>query len=185
MSNTNYQQCTKALFLAVAVSMVASFISFIALKNLEFTWLKFAGFANAAALVWYFISLGKWKGLVNEKDVPAVQKLWFAALLQVLSNVVAIVASNASVLLFIGLIQVVAFGIAIFGYMGMKDSKTMPEGARSGASLLFWAQILVVATILLVTSLPGALLYMMYLAYLGMNIYGWWRIANANPEIAE
>ena len=52
MSNTNYQQCTKALFLAVAVSMVASFVSFIALKNLEFTWLKIAGFANAAALDW-------------------------------------------------------------------------------------------------------------------------------------
>ena len=95
------------------------------------------------------------------------------------------VASDASLLLFIGLIQVVAFGIAIFGYMGLKDSKTMPEAARSGASLLFGAQILVVATILLVTTLPGALLYIMYLAYLGMNIYGWWLISNANPEIAE
>ena len=95
------------------------------------------------------------------------------------------IVSNLGMLTFVGLVLIVSYFIAIFGYMGLKDSKTMPEGARKGASFLFWSQILVIVTIFMVTTLPGALLYIMCLAYLGMNIYGWWLISNANPEIAE
>lgn len=179
MSNTTYQQCTKALFMAVAIYMAAYFVEFIAIINLEPTWIRIASLVNLAASIWYFSSLGKWKTLVDEKDVPAVQKLWLSSLLQIVSSIVIMFVSNPGTTILVGLVMLVSFGIAIFGYMGLKDSKTMPEGACAGASLLFWAQIILVVSILMITHLPGALLYIMLLSVLGLHIYGWWRIANA------
>ena len=129
------------------------------------------------AVIWFFISLGNWKKVVDAADVPGVQKLWLASLLAICGAVIGWIP-------FIGIVgnilALVALILQLMGFAALKNSTTLPEGARVGAKKLFTA---------LIISIIGSIIgWIPFLGWIGgilgiialiLQLVGWKRIANS------
>ena len=129
------------------------------------------------AVIWFFISLGNWKKVVDAADVPGVQKLWLASLLAICGAVIGWIP----VIGIVGnILALVALILQLMGFAALKNSTTLPEGARVGAKKLFTA---------LIISIVGSIIgWIPFLGWIGgilgiialiLQLVGWKRIANS------
>ena len=130
-----------------------------------------------AATVWFFILLGNWKKVANANDVPAIQKLWLAALIGFIGGIVAwipVIGVLGAILALVALI------LNLLGYSALKESTTLPEEAREGSKKLFTALILsIVAAVLAWIPLIGIIGGILAIIALILQLNGWKRIANS------
>lgn len=202
MANLTWQSVTKALYQAILIQVIggilaAVFTTFDALGSAgDLAEAAISGDATAlfapsamgilawicelavvAATVWFFISLGNWKKVADANDVPAIQKLWLAALIGFIGGIIAwipVIGILGSILALVALI------LNLLGYSALKNSTTLPEGAREGAKKLFTALILNIAgTIIAWIPLIGFIGGIVCIVAFIFMLNGWKRIANS------
>lgn len=129
------------------------------------------------ATLWFFISLGNWKKVVDAADVPGVQKLWLASLLAICGAVIGwipVIGIVGSILALVALI------LQLMGFAALKNSATLPEGARGGAKKLFTALIIsIIGSIVGWIPLLGWIGGILGIIALILQLVGWKRIANS------
>lgn len=89
---------------------------------------------------WLFIkSLDIFKGQVNPADAPRIGSIRTATILSIVGAIVACIP----LLGFVGgILNLIAWILLLIAYSNLKNSMTLPEGARRGMSKLFTAMIL-------------------------------------------
>ncbi|MBQ8492939.1 MAG: hypothetical protein IJ464_01495 [Alistipes sp.] len=105
-----------------------------------------ASLAVVAGYILFYIGLNKWRTIADANDATAINKLRIAALLTMIGSVVAFVPAAGAVIAFI--LNIVAFILMLQGYSALKNSTTLPEGAREGARKLHTAMVLNIVAIL-------------------------------------
>ena len=89
---------------------------------------------------WLFIkSLDIFKGQVNPADAPRIGSIRTATIFSIVGAIVACIP----LLGFVGgILNLIAWILLLIAYSNLKNSMTLPEGARRGMSKLFTAMIL-------------------------------------------
>lgn len=198
MANLTYKSVTKSLYKAVIIQVVGGILAalfdiYSAFADIassvtgDITALVSGGIIGLLgiicdivvfiATIWFLISLGKWKKVVDADDVPGVKKLWLASLLSICGTAIAWIP-------LIGLVgdilALVALILQLIGYSALKSSLTLPEGACEGAKKLFNALIIsIIASILLFIPAVSSIAGILGFIALGMQLDGWKRIANS------
>lgn len=129
------------------------------------------------ATIWFIISLGNWKKVVDANDVPGVQKLWIASLLSICGIVISWIPFGGIVG---GILALVALIMQLVGFAALKNSSTLPEGACNGAKKLFTALIIsIIGSIIGFIPFVGFIGSILGIIALIMQVIGWKRIANS------
>lgn len=105
-----------------------------------------ASLAVVAGYILFYIGLNKWRGIADANDAPAINKLRIAALLTMIGSVVVFVPVAGAIIAFV--LNIVAFILMLKGYSALKNSATLPEGAREGARKLHTAMVLNIVAVL-------------------------------------
>ncbi len=106
--------------------------------------------ATIGVIAGYFLfysGLNKWKDLVDGNDAVAVNRLRLAALLTMIGCVIAYIPAVGTIAS--AILSLIALVLMILGYSALKQSTTLREGARVGASKLYTAQILSIIAIVI------------------------------------
>lgn len=137
------------------------------------------GIAILVGYVLFFLGLKDFRSAVNAADAPAVGKLYTAVILNIVGYLLKLIPLIGIVG---GILNIVAFILALIGYSSLKSSATFPELARKGASRLFIAMILsLVGTVLGWIPLIGIIGAIFNLIAFILTILGWKAIADAEP----
>ena len=182
MGNLTYSQVTKNLFTAVLVSAGCSIVA--GLCGLFWLVPAFAIIAlifnlgTIGANIWFFISLGNWKTVVDSNDVPAVQKLWIGTLLSIIAGVVGLIPIIGT---YLGaLVAIAGFVFYVMGAGELKISTTLPANGVEGAKKLHTACILsLIAAVLLIIPFINILGGIISIVACVLQILAWKKIATA------
>ena len=136
-----------------------------------------------AGYVLFLLGLGNFSKVVNAQDGAAVGKVRTGTILVLIGVVVG--ALPIPVLSWLGELALCVIGyiMMLMGYSSLKASSTFPAKARSGASLLFIAMILIIiGEVLGLIPFAGGFIEMPLdvIAFI-MVLIGWSSIKNADP----
>ncbi len=183
MGNLTYQQVTKNLFTAVLIAAIAGILggicgAFGILVPIFAILALVVGLVGIGANIWFIISLGQWKGVVDANDAPGVQKLWLATLLSIIGSVLCWIPLIGGIIG--GLVSIVGLVFYIMGTSALKNSTTLPANGVAGAKKLHTAIILsIIASVLAIIPFINIIGAILSIVAWVLQLVAWKKIATA------
>lgn len=134
---------------------------------------------------WLFIkSLDIFKGLVNPADAPRIGSIRTATILSIVGAIVACIPLLGLVG---GIVNLIAWILLLIAYSNLKNSTTLPEGARRGMSKLFTAMILGIIgwVIGLIPLVGGAIETILEIVAFFIVLSGWKSVSESEEPAAQ
>lgn len=134
---------------------------------------------------WLFIkSLDIFKGLVNPADAPRIGSIRTATILSIVGAIVACIPMIGFVG---GIVNLIAWILLLLAYSNLKNSMTLPEGARRGMSKLFTAMILGIIgwVIGLIPLVGGILETILEIVAFFIVLSGWKCVSTSEEPVAQ
>jgi len=144
---------TKQIFNGVLIFSIAGILNAIfSFINVTFFLglLFWVGYIFTLAIVvgyiLYVMGLGNFKKILEPADSAAAGKVYIAAILSLIAAVLGIIPVAGAILG--GILGLVGYILMLMGFSALKNSQTLPEMARKGASTIFLSLILLLAMVI-------------------------------------